>query len=135
MTGMRGWAGMAALLAVALFAVLQLQACASGGKTPPPHDRTRISQEEIDLLAERTTATQIVRRLRPAWLQGRGQTRLRGPQPSVVVYVNTQRVGGAEALERYTSWEIQELHYLDAVAATQRFGTGHGGGAILIVLR
>jgi hypothetical protein len=129
------WTGRAVLLVVALIAVLQLQACASSAQIPPQHDRTRISLEEIDELAERTPASQIVRRLRPAWLRGRGQTRLRGAEPSVVVYVNNQRVGGAEALERFTSWEIRELNYLDAVAATQRFGTGHGAGAILIVLR
>jgi hypothetical protein len=120
--------------AVALAGLLIGAGCASRGATAPRYDRTRISEAEIAEVEVRTTALQLVQRLRPVWLQGRGPAGLREERP-LPVYVNDQRLGGPEVLQRYTAGEIREILFLDASAATQRFGTGHTSGAILIVLR
>jgi hypothetical protein len=111
-------------------------ACASTpSEEQVAYDRNVISEPEIRALEERASALQVVRRLRPAWLQGRGQTRIAATPDEVVVYINNQRAGGPAVLERWASTEIRELHFLDAIAATQRFGTGHVSGAIIVVLR
>lgn len=110
-------------------------ACATTGEGRGQYDRHRITETELLGLEERTPLLSAVQRLRPTWLQGRGPTRIQGAEDRVVVYVANQRAGGAEVLARWTTAEVRELEFLDAINATQRFGTGHGAGAILIVLR
>lgn len=108
-------------------------ATARAGDSSP--DRDVIAETELAQVEARTTAMQLVRRLRPFWLQGRGATRLSGGEHPIPVYVDGQRLGGPEILERYAAGDIQEIRFLDSIAATQRFGTGHVSGAILITMR
>jgi hypothetical protein len=59
---------------------------------------------------------------------------LRNNNP-VIVYVNEARVGGLERLRDYAPRDLSEVRYLDATQATQRFGTGHRSGAIMVYMR
>jgi hypothetical protein len=98
-------------------------------------DRNVISEAEMERAEPRATALQLVERLRPRWLHGRGPTRPSGTQPPIVVYVDRVRYGGAEALQRYTVADLLEIRFLDAPTATRQFGTGHVAGAILLTTR
>lgn len=114
--------------------VLVIAGCASPGATKPaPADRNRISADEIDASAV-TNALDLVRQLRPRWLSERGKTSFRTQNP-VVLYVDENRVGTVQRLADFGLNDISELRYLDAIAATQRFGIGHQSGAILVYLR
>lgn len=111
--------------------------CGGGATAGTPsvmRDRDVIAEEEIAGLELRLTALQMIQRLRPIWLQGRGLLGFRAEDP-IPVYVNGQRIGGDRPLDRYTVAELREARFLNATAATQRFGTGHTSGAILLTLR
>ena len=86
--------------------------------------------------AQVATAYQVVARLRPEWLRRRGRVSLRDPTAgAVVVYLNGMRQGGASALDAIMAETVLEMEYLNGQEATTRFGTGHGGGVILVRLQ
>jgi hypothetical protein len=79
------------------------------------------------------TAYQIVARLRPEWLRRRGRASVRDPTAgAVIVYLNGMREGGVRALDVIGAETVLEMEYLNGQEATTRFGTGHGGGVILV---
>ena len=50
----------------------------------------------------------------------------------IIVYANGIRLGGTDTLRDLPVVDIKEIQYISAADATQRFGTGHSHGAILI---
>ena len=104
---------------------------------PPARSRRRdfIGRREID---ERggslQTAYDVVRRLRPNWLSRRGPVTARGP-PGVLVYVNNLRRGDTDVLRQISASSIAEIWLINAMRATQRWGTGHTGGVIHVLQR
>ena len=120
--------------------VLLLTACGGGAGSGPanspdaPADaearsypRNRISRAEIMERGDNaSTAMEVVRRLRPAWLLARGA--------DPVVYVdNVRRPGGVDALFNVPVGQIRLLEFIGAADATTRWGTGHTGGVIQVV--
>lgn len=101
---------------------------------PTRRSPTLITKEELDRTNARD-ALQAVEVLRPDWLRGRGATSLLGAQPEVVVYLDGQRLGPRQMLAQITVIGIKELRFHGATDATQRWGTGHGGGVIEVVSR
>jgi hypothetical protein len=75
-----------------------------------------------------------VQRLRPQWLRARprGQTRLAGAEAGIVVYIDATRYGSLNSLQSLAVGGIYEIQRYDASEATNRFGTGHTNGAIVI---
>jgi hypothetical protein len=123
-----------ALLAVLLAWSAAACAAQTGGNPPATYNRDVITRDELAAVEARTTALQLIQRMRPAWLQGRGPSGIRGQAAPVVVYVNSQRASESP-LPRYTAGELLEIRFLNATDATARFGTGHGSGAILLTTR
>lgn len=76
-----------------------------------------------------------VRRLRPRWLVERGPTTLGSGGNPVVVYVDNQRMGGAEELRDLAVEMVASVRYRDPADATTRYGTGHAGGAIEVTTK
>ena len=121
--------------------VLLIAACGAGAGGEPanspdaPADaeaetrsfpRNRISRAEIMERGDNaSTAMEVVRRLRPAWLLARGNP---------VVYVdNVRRPGGVDALFNVPVGQIRLLEFIGAADATTRWGTGHTGGVIQVL--
>ena len=95
--------------------------------------RDIITQEEL-ANSDVQTALDAVRRLRPNFLQthgGMSSSITQGGQ-DIVVYVDNTRMGGPSALAQIPINDVKEIQYLSGTDATQRFGTGHGSGAILV---
>lgn len=120
-------------------------ASSSGGtaatqqSTQPSTTRTRGSRDRItsDDLAnlDVQNALQAVQRLRPNFLQTRGgatSSLTQGAQ-DVVVYVDQTRMGGPSTLAQIPITDVKEIQYLSPTDATQRYGTGHGAGAIVVI--
>jgi hypothetical protein len=113
---------------------------ASGGagatqqSTARPHgSRDRITQDELANL-DVQNALQAVQRLRPQFLQTRGgatQSINSGPV-DIVVYVDQTKMGGPSVLSQIPISDVKEIQYLNAADATQRYGTGHAAGAIIV---
>lgn len=126
--------------------VLAIAACASSPAGSPgatqqsaPSSRAHgsrdvITEEELARV-DVQTALDAVRRLRPNFLQthgGKSSSITQGPQ-DVVVYVDNTRMGGPSALSQIQITDVKEIQYLNGPDATQRFGTGHGSGAIIVI--
>ncbi len=127
------------LFTLAAFALVSgLAGCASAGgggaeNRGPRRDPNRITAEE---LAEYTTLTavDVVRRLRPRWLQGRGAGTAGQNTPQLIM--DGARMGDAQyALRSLSVSDIAEMEYLNASDATMRFGTNFPGGAIIVTSR
>jgi hypothetical protein len=99
----------------------------------PRKDPNLITEQEI---ASRPTLTarQIIEQLRPQFLRVRGTTTLgnAATQDVIWVYVDGTRHGTLEVLSNIGANEIREIRYLNPSEATNRYGTGHVQGAILI---
>lgn len=118
--------------------VLLLAVAACGGAT---HGGTGssltpdlIRRSEIDA-SPATNAYDLIAQLRPNWLHGRGAPNLRSGPQLPVVYLEDRRQGDLEVLRSFATAGIAELRFISATAATTRYGEGHGGGIIQIILR
>lgn len=118
-----------------LLAVWLVTGCASGQQTArtAPAERNVLTQQEIEQ-SQSITAYDMIRALRPRWLSERGVTSFRSNNP-IMLYVNDNRVGTIERLRDYAPRDLREARFLDATQATQRFGTGHRSGAVMLYLR
>ncbi|MFV2007622.1 MAG: hypothetical protein ACC667_09255, partial [Longimicrobiales bacterium] len=70
-----------------------------------------------------------IQRLRPRWLRSRGGS------PVPVVFVDGIRRGGPDELRTMPANSVTEVRFVDSRAATTRYGTGFGGGAIEVTRR
>jgi hypothetical protein len=119
------------------FVLVALGAWAFGGSTAASPSRASdiVTTEEIDGSTV-PNAYDLISRIRPQWLRGRGSPDIRGGSPALpVVYVAGVRYGPVSALRGLATSGILEMTYIDAPTATTRYGNGHGGGVIDVVLR
>lgn len=108
---------------------LTAAACAAGasaGGGGAGYSRDLISEAELAEVTE-TDAYDIVRRLRPGWLQTRGM----GANP--VAYLDDIRLGGPDQLRSVYVDQIKEIRFISASDATTRWGTDHTGGVIQVI--
>ncbi|MGD2122044.1 MAG: hypothetical protein PVJ76_09890 [Gemmatimonadota bacterium] len=117
---------------------LILSSCATSG-TSSRGSGNKLTAEEIAEVSA-LTAYEAVEYARPQWLRPR---RLRaGVTPSMgtdmggpVVYLDGVRVGNTGELRRLRADAVAEMEYLSPSDATNRFGTNHDTGAILVTSR
>jgi len=122
------------LLTVAVFA-----ACASSGGTaagngntapaPSASNSARLSLEEVTA-ADLPTAYELVERLRRPWLRRDANT-----SGEVVVYMDNQKIGGAEKLREIPAVDVAEMVYMPNDEAMQRWGSDIKGSVIVITRR
>lgn len=108
-------------------------ACATTGTRESGSRFGEITAAEI----EETTASDayiLIQELRPNWLRQRGRASINRPSPRVV-YLDNVRLGDLQSLRQISPTSIERIRFLDSRDATQRFGTGHVNGAILIFTR
>ena len=91
-----------------------------------------ITAQELAKLEDSSvlTAKQAIRRLRPRWLQPRSSGFHERHTP--VVFRDGMPAGGLERLDEMDIRTIQEIRYLSASDATNRYGTGYPGGIIMV---
>ncbi len=128
------WKGAAPLLLL-LGAVVLASGCGGGGSGSTPSRSGPIGEAEIQASSARN-AHDLVQGARPQWLRGRGATSLRDPRPTLpVAYVDGMRYGSVETLRQLPVEGLVRVEYLSGPDATNRFGTGHTGGVILVYTR
>jgi hypothetical protein len=123
-----------------LIGIAGLTACASAPRTASEPevtvrraDRNLITADEI-ATSGAITARQAVERLRPHMLSRQSVTSIRGGNADQLqVYIDNQRHGGIDQLANIQAPEIQEIRYMSGVDATNRYGTGHSAGVILVI--
>lgn len=120
--------------AVALTGLLVLAACSSA-PAGSSRDRDRITVTEIEA-TNVASAYDVVQALRPEFLRSRGVSSVRSGSPeTAIVYVDGVRAGGLGELRRVPREQLEEISYMSGSDATTMYGTGHGGGAILVVTK
>ncbi len=134
------------LLVLALTCVHSVAEAQTASK--PRRDRDVLTAEEISG-ASVSTVYELVRSKRPRWLTVRGSSTLRTSagtdnmgkpmiypaEAEIAVYVDDVKHGSQESLRSMSTNTVETIQYLDAASATQRFGTNHEYGAILIRFR
>jgi hypothetical protein len=110
-----------------------LSGCASGSASRgTARDRSFIGIDEIRPFAH-GTAYQVIRALRPEWLEVPPRTLALGAYRRV--YLDDLFLGGLEALEQISASSIAAIYFFDGPRATQRWGTDHSAGVIQIRTR
>jgi hypothetical protein len=125
-------------------ALLTLPIAALAGSAPlqAQHRSSRVlTFEEIDRARANSaahTAYDIVRMLRPRWLERREPltpTSAALESPSVIVYVNDVSAGGADVLSTIPVETVLELRWLSSTEAAGRYGRSDGVTAIMVTLK
>lgn len=120
--------------AVALVGLVTLAGCSSAS-AGSVRDRDRITLAEIDG-THGANAYDVVQALRPEFLRSRGVASIRSATPQyAIVYIDGVRVGPLGELRRIPREQVEEIRYLSGSDATTVYGTGHGGGAILVTTK
>ena len=101
----------------------------------PGRDRNVISPEEI-AASEVRNAYELIQRLRPLWLQSRGDRSIR-LETAIVVYQNDTMLGGIDVLENIPIEMVHSVRALSAAEAGRLPGLGsrHVERAIMILTR
>jgi len=75
-----------------------------------------------------------IQMLRPGWFRSRARTSLGqgSSAEGLSVYFENTRYGPVESLQQLPVNGISEVRFLDPSEATNRYGTGHSMGAIVI---
>ena len=120
--------------------------CASGGSTASTAaaatatrgtgaSRYLVTQEELVNLGDRT-AYEVLQQLRPSFLRSRDQQTSSNPYPAPVdVFVDGGRTEGLDALKNIRASTVKEMRFYEPQDANTKFGTGHNGGVIAVVLK
>lgn len=117
----------------AALAVVLLSACASGGGGGGGSRPDRISREQIEAQGTpQEDAYTLVQRLHPNWLRARSSAGFSGDRQLPVVFLNGSRYGELDALRSFQINEIESMQFIGGTDATTRFGTGYGGGVIMV---
>ncbi|MBA4156979.1 MAG: hypothetical protein H0X65_05835 [Gemmatimonadetes bacterium] len=119
------------LLACVVLATACATAPAPDG-TVARRNPTLITAEEIQASSASNVA-ELIQSLRPSWVRGARVTGAGGEDAgSVAVFLNQARLGGLSELQQMTLGGITSITFVDARTATQRWGTGHSQGAIVV---
>ena len=121
------------LTVISFLIVVALTACATtNSKTP--HGRHNMIQLEQIREQPATDAYNLIRTLRPVWLQSRSvwSAHFNNTAPYATVYVNDSRYGDIDSLRSIAAELIKEIHFMNASEAAIRLGLNSSGGAILI---
>lgn len=112
---------------------LSLAGCVSAGapyRAPFGMGRDPLYPAEMERVGA-INAYEAVTRLRPMYIQERGQISLID-QSRVQVFVNDMHLGGIGWLRTIPTGEISWIRYLSPSEATVRYGSRAGGGAIVV---
>ena len=121
-------------------------ACASSGKSAGPGATVTESSPDHVTTAEiaavsANSAFDLIRRLRPRWLQSTATGSIAGgsiTSQQLVIYLDDTRLGSVDALRTLSASGITSMQYYDAVRAAtvlRDIGSGAIAGAIVIHTR
>ena len=127
---------MAAARRLLPFCLAVVWACSSARVAPARPDPLLITEDEV-VASLATTAYELIRNLRPAFLSYRGETSFdrRTSRPYPNVYVDDQVFGTITILQSIPASDVSTVRLYRSSEAVTKFGTGNAGGVIAIVTR
>ena len=99
------------------------------------HDPRLITAEEIATRQNEQNALDLIRALRPSWLNTRGPTTIMLAETGISVYVDGAKRGSIDELRFITREQIQEMRSLSATDAQARYGMDNVSGAIEVTTK
>ena len=112
---------------------------AGGAAKPTAREANVIVESEIQARAsDASNALQIVQKLRPQMLRGRGLVSpndVTGEASMPKVYVDNVAYGTVDNLSNINASQVKEIRFINARDATTTWGTGHMGGVILVTTK
>ncbi len=103
----------------------------------PRSSRDVLTAEEIRAAVGASDAYGLVQRLRPGWLQVRGDPSVSDADGSkeILVYYNGRLAGPVSILREYDVSQLISMRWVDPISARSSYGGGHGRGVIVILGR
>ena len=115
------------------------QPAASNASAPAPARSSRnvlLRTELNEIQQAEMDAFTAIRQFRPNMLTGTNASTMGGGYGAgMTVFLNGAKQGGVEALRNIRMIEVEKIEYINGSEATQRYGTGYAGGAILVTRR
>jgi hypothetical protein len=110
-----------------------LAGCGStDGTRRAPGDRNQITAEQVrEAAPQHSTAYGMVESLRPLWLRKRGRSSVTN-EGDIAVYVDGSRYGTPASLRNIAAFSVDSMRFLPPAEATNRYGTGHVHGIIMV---
>lgn len=96
----------------------------------PRVDRNLLTREQLRESGY-TNVYDAVEALRSNWLRTKGTDSFVNPT-QVQVYIDDNQLGGVQTLRSIQTSHISWVRYYDGVAASARWGLGHGQGVIFV---
>jgi hypothetical protein len=102
--------------------------------TPAPRRDTNVITADELAKSSASDLYAAIQSLRPSFLQTRGMTSPGiGTAPEVLnVYIDGIKAGDVSILHSLRAYDVKEVRKLSASDATQKYGTGHTMGAIVV---
>jgi hypothetical protein len=119
---------------LALFLISLVAACATSSGGAGSRSNTSVLTAEEIQAAGFNDAFSAVQSMRPQWLRVRGSGSM-SSREQVQVYLDGSRLGGTDQLRSIATSSINRIQYYDGLEASQRYGLGHGAGAIVVTTR
>jgi hypothetical protein len=117
----------------------------AGGSRSSSGGQDIITEADINSrAADASNALQVIQKLRPQMLRGRGLAVLPNEGRTAAeatgaslpkVYIDNIAYGDLNSLSNVNASQIHEIRYLNARDATTQWGTGHLGGVILVLTK
>jgi hypothetical protein len=112
---------------------------ATGSARAPSRQQDVITEAEISArAADASNALQVVQKLRPQMLHGRGRfSPADSSEASTLprVVVDDVAYGPIQNLANLNAIAVREIRFISAADATTRWGTGYPGGVILVTTK
>jgi hypothetical protein len=102
-------------------------------KGPKPRTDRQLLTRDVILETQYTNMYDVILALRGSWLRSRGAESIQGKSATVQIYLDNQRLNGAEELRSIAPTNIETVRYYDPIQASARWGMDHGAGAIYIL--
>lgn len=110
-------------------------ACATAGEgSTSSSRRNEITLEELEATSV-DDVMEAISLLRPQWLRARPARTPADPNPVVGVVIDGRVNSRREDLAQISITDVARIQFMNAADATIRFGTGYGGGAIIVTTR
>ena len=115
-------------------ATILLACAATQGPGPRRSSRVLTADEIAEVVV--VTAFDAVQQYRLHWLRSRASPTFLNPDGSPpVLYLDGIRLDDISELGRIRADVVERMEYLSPSEATNRYGTNHNGGAILVTTR
>ena|ERR1041385_782331 len=122
------------LIAAAIAGCASSSTTSESTTTPTPRRDTNVITADELAKSSASDLYAAVQSLRPSFLQTRGMTSPGiGTAPEVLnVYIDGIKAGDVNILHSLRAYDVKEVRKLSASDATQKYGTGHTMGAIVV---